>query len=80
MFRMKYMENKPTITLQFLRYDGRHEGTKLTHHNLAEARELAEQVFRKSDGLYTEVAICLENGHVETVQNLHPTLADFSRI
>lgn len=74
------MDNKPTITLHFLRNDGRRERTKLTHHNLVEAREVAERVFCQSDGLYTEVDICLENGHVETIQNLHPQLADSSRI
>ena len=74
------MENEQIVTLHFLRSDGRRERVKLTHHNFAEARELAERVFDTGNGLYLEVDICLENGHVETIQHLRPTLADLSRI
>ena len=68
------------ITLDFLRDDGKREQTKLYHHTLAQARRLAESVFRRSNGLYLEVDIIAENGYIETMSNLVPTLADLSRI
>ena len=63
------MENESPITLHFVRHDGRRERTRLTHHTLAEARKVAEQVLRIGAGLYHEVDICTEDGHIETIQN-----------
>ena len=74
------MDTGQVITFHFLRNDGRRERTKLDHYDLAEARALVEQVFRVGNGLYTEVDICTESGHIERIQNLHPTLADLQRI
>jgi hypothetical protein len=68
------------ITLGFLRNDGKRETTRLYHHTLAKARTLAESVLHKSRGLYTEVDICTEEGHVQTLQKLNPTLADLRNI
>jgi hypothetical protein len=74
------METKQTISLHFLRNDGRRERTQLTNHSLTQARQWADWVFRRSEGLYIEANICLEDGYVETVQNPFPTMADLSRI
>jgi hypothetical protein len=63
------LENELTITLHFVRNDGRRERTRLTHHTLAEARSVAEQVLRIGAGLYNEVDICTEDGYIETLQN-----------
>jgi hypothetical protein len=62
-------ENEITITLHFVRNDGRRERIRLTHQTLAEARSAAEQVLRLGAGLYHEVDICTEDGHIETIQN-----------
>jgi hypothetical protein len=62
-------ENESPITLHFVRNDGRRERTRLTHHTLAEARKVAEQVLCIGAGLYSEVDICTEDGHIETIQN-----------
>ncbi len=74
------MESQQVITLNFLRNDGRREVTKVYRHTLAEARNLAESVFRKAESLYVEVDISTETGYIETLSNLHPTLADLRRI
>jgi two-component system, chemotaxis family, response regulator Rcp1 len=63
------MDNQPTITLHYVRKDGRRERTKLAHHTLSEAREVAKWVLHVGNGLYTEVDICPEDGHIETIQN-----------
>ena len=63
------MENQPTITLHYVQKDGRRERTKLTHHTMSEARKVAKAVLHAGNGLYTEVAICTEDGIIETVQN-----------
>jgi hypothetical protein len=74
------MESQQVITLTFLRDDGKRETTKLNRYTLAETRNVAESVFRKSDGLYVEVEISTETGYSETLSNLQPTLADLRRI
>ena len=61
--------NEAPITLHFVRNDGRRERTRLTHQTLAEARRVGEQVLRIGAGLYNEVDICTEDGHIETIQN-----------
>ena len=61
--------NETPITLHFVRNDGRRERTRLTHQTLAEARKAAEEVLRIGAGLYNEVDICTEDGHIETIQN-----------
>ena len=61
--------NESPITLHFVRNDGRRERTRLTHQTLAEARKAAEEVLRIGAGLYSEVDICTEDGHIETIQN-----------
>jgi chemotaxis family two-component system response regulator Rcp1 len=63
------MDEKPTISLQCVRKNGRREVTKLLTHTLSEARELANWVLHVGNGLYTEVDICTEAGTIETIQN-----------
>jgi hypothetical protein len=63
------MDYRPTITLQYVQKDGKRERTKLTHHTLAEARQVAKAVLHVGNGLYTEVDICSENGTIERIQN-----------
>ena len=64
------MDAEPTITLHYVQKDGRRERTKLTHHTMAEAREVAKAMLHVGNGLYTEVRICTEDGTIETIQ--HP--------
>jgi hypothetical protein len=63
------MDYRPTITLQYVQKDGKRERTKLTHHTLAEARQVAKAVLHVGNGLYTEVDICAEDGTIESIQN-----------
>jgi hypothetical protein len=63
------MDCRPTITLQYVQKDGKRERTKLTHHTLAEARQVAKAVLHVGNGLYTEVDICAEDGTIERIQN-----------
>jgi hypothetical protein len=63
------MDNEPTITLHYVQKDGRRERTKLTHHTMAEARQVAKAMLHVGNGLYTEVDICSEDGTIETIQN-----------
>jgi hypothetical protein len=63
------MDNEPTITLHYVQKDGRRERTKLTHHTMAEARQVAKAVLHVGNGVYTEVDICSEDGTIETIQN-----------
>ena len=77
------MESEPQkdITLDFLREDGKHEITTLRYYSLAEARNMAEAVFRRNDVRYIEVEIRMENGYSETRSNLYPaTVEDLKRI
>lgn len=70
------MEQEQTVTLKFLRTDGlRRESTTLTHHTLADARQLAKWVFEMGAGLYTEVDIYTEDGHVERLLQNTPAAA-----
>jgi hypothetical protein len=64
------MGNEPIITLQCVRKSGRRERTRLPHHTLSEARELAKWVLHIGNDLYTEVDICIEDRTIETIQNL----------
>lgn len=73
------MENEQTITLLF-RKDGRRECTKLKYHSLAEVREAAEHVLRMGHDLYTEVAIWMDNGHLQTVQTQEIVAAPTYRV
>lgn len=68
------MDYEPTIILHCLRNDGRRETTQLTDSHLSDARELAKRMLHLGNGLYKEVEICNEHGHVETIQL--PALAD----
>jgi len=63
------MDNEPTITLHYVQKDGQRERTKLTHHTMAEARQVAKAVLHVGHGLYTEVDICSDDRSVETIQN-----------
>jgi hypothetical protein len=62
------MDNQPTIILHYVQKDGRRERTKLTHHTIAEARQVAKAVLHVGNGLYTEVDICAEDGTIERIQ------------
>ena len=63
------LDTEPTITLHYVQKDGRRERTKLTHHTMAEARQVAKAMLHVGNGLYTEVDICTEDGTVETIQS-----------
>lgn len=63
------MENEPVITIHCIRKDGRREITKIRDHPISDARELAEWVLHIGNGLYTEIDICTEDGHVEKIQD-----------
>jgi two-component system, chemotaxis family, response regulator Rcp1 len=71
------MDNKPTLSLDCVRQNGRRETTKLPNRTLSEARELAQRVLYLGNGLYTQVEICTEDGTIETIQNtarqMHPS-------
>jgi CheY-like chemotaxis protein len=62
-------DNELTITLDCIRKSGRRETTKLRHHTLSEARELAQWVLHVGNDIYTAVDICNEDGTLETIQN-----------
>ena len=59
----------PTITLHCVLKNGRRETTKLTHHTLPVAREVAKWVLQAGNGLYTEVDVCTEDGQTETIRS-----------
>jgi hypothetical protein len=61
--------DEPTITLHYVQKNGRRERTKLTHHTLAEARQVAKAMLHAGHGLYAEVDICTEDGTIETIKN-----------
>src|ERR1700752_3491315 len=63
------MDDRPTITLHYVQKDGKRERTRLTHHTMAEARQVAKAMLHLGHGLYTEVDICAEGGPIETIQN-----------
>jgi two-component system, chemotaxis family, response regulator Rcp1 len=63
------VENVLAITLHCAQKNGRRDTTKLTRHSLPSAREVAKWVLQAGKGLYTEVDICTEDGHVETIHN-----------
>ncbi len=63
------MEEKPTVSLQCVRRNGRREMTTLPTRILSEARELAKRVLRLGNGLYTEVDICTGDETIETIEN-----------
>jgi hypothetical protein len=63
------MDDRPTITLHYVQKNGRRERTKLTHHTMCEARQVAKAVLHAGNGLYSEVDICSEDGTIETIQN-----------
>jgi hypothetical protein len=63
------MDTDTTITLYCIRKDGRRERTKISHHTMADARELAEWMLFIGNGMYTEVDICTENGTFETIRS-----------
>ena len=63
------MDPETTITLYCVRKDGRRERTKISHHTMADARELAEWMLFIGNGIYTEVDICTEDGTFETIRN-----------
>ena len=68
------MDDRPPITLHYIRKDGRRESTQLSHHTMGEARKVAKAVLHVANALYTEVDLCSEDGTIETVQN--PAMPD----
>jgi CheY-like chemotaxis protein len=63
------VDNAPAITLHCTQRNGRRGTTTLTHHTLPLAREVAKWVLQAGNGLYTEIELCTEDGHVETIHN-----------
>jgi CheY-like chemotaxis protein len=68
----KTVNNEPTITLQCVGKNGRRDTTKLTHHTLPVAREVAKWVLHAGNGLYTEIDVCTEDGKSETIRSTGP--------
>ena len=68
------MDDRATITLQYIRKDGRREKTELSHHTMDEARKVAKAVLHLANALYTEVDLSSEDGTIETIQN--PAVSD----
>jgi len=66
------MNNEPTITLQCVSKNGRRDTTKLTHHTLPVAREVAKWVLHAGNGLYSEIDVCTEDGKSETIRSTGP--------
>jgi chemotaxis family two-component system response regulator Rcp1 len=66
------MTNEPTITLHCISKNGRRDTTKLTHHTLPVAREVAKWVLQAGNGLYTEIDVCTEDGKSETIRSTAP--------
>jgi len=67
------MDNEPCITLDCVLKNGRRETTKLTHHTLPVAREVAKWVLQAGKGLYTEIDLRTEDGHLETLRSTAPS-------
>jgi CheY-like chemotaxis protein len=63
------MTNEPSITLHCISKNGRRDTTKLTHHTLPVAREVAKWVLHAGNGLYDEVEICTEDGNSHTIRS-----------
>ena len=77
------MNSEPhkTITLDFIRDDGKHQITNLFYYSLNEARNMADSVFRNAQVRYTEVEIRVDNEYSEILANLYPaTVEDLQRI
>ena len=66
------MTDEPTITLHCLLKNGRRDTTKLTHHTLPVAREVAKWVLQAGNGRYTGIDICTEDGKSETIRSTAP--------
>ncbi len=63
------MENGETITLRFLRDDGKEERVYLAHHSLSEAREVAENVLGRGAGLYIQVKLSKAGRLIEIIDH-----------
>jgi CheY-like chemotaxis protein len=63
------MDNAPAITLNCVQRTGQRDTTTLTHHTLPVAREVAKWVLQAGNGMYTEIDIVTDSGHVETLQD-----------
>lgn len=63
------MDKPVAITLGCVRKNGRREAARLTQLTLSVAREAAKWVLEAGNGLYTQVDICTEDGHIETIYN-----------
>jgi CheY-like chemotaxis protein len=66
------MNNEPTITLYCISKNGRRDTTKLTHHTLPVAREVAKWVLQAGNGRYSEIDVCTEDGKSETIRSTAP--------
>jgi len=60
-----------TITLDFLRDDGKRETATLFDGTLNQARSFADSIFRKAPGLYVEVEIRSDSGYSELTSHLY---------
>ena len=70
------MNNEPTITLHCISKNGRRDTTKLTHHTLPVAREVAKWVLQAGNGRYSEIDVCTEDGKSETIRSTAPAPTD----
>ena len=70
-----------TITVNFLRDDGRRELTELHHYSLAQARSFVDSVFYNNEHQYVEVEISTDGGYRQVLYNLYATTPeDLQRI
>ena len=63
------MTYERTITLVFLRHDGKQEKVDMNERTIADAEEMAEGVFRVAPGLYVQVDLYMHGVPVETIRN-----------
>ena len=57
-----------TITLSFLRVDGKEESVHLTNRTLADARAAAEYILESAGGLYKKADLCIGGYLIETIE------------
>ena len=63
------MDTGETITLLFLRDDGKQEEVHLTHHTVTEARDVVQGILRSGGGLYVKTEIRRAGQLIETIEN-----------
>jgi len=65
------MTGEETITLAFVRVDGKEEPVHLSNHTLADARAAAEYILRSASGLYVRADVCVGGYLIESLTVPH---------